>query len=208
MAAELTALMLFDAGDTVLVQRDLYGGTYRLISSVLAGKGIRAEFVDLRDLDGLRRSINGTTKGIWIETPTNPLMNLVELRAVAAVAQEDGLITICDNTFLSPYFQRPLELGIDLVVHSTTKYINGHSDVVGDAVMTSSAELGERVGYLQNALGTCAAPADCSMVLRGIRTLALRMEEHDRNALAIAHWLEAHARVVRAAPRPRVSSAA
>jgi cystathionine gamma-lyase len=195
MAAELTALMLFNAGDNILVQGDLYGGTYRLVTEVLSGKGIHPVFVDLRDIGALHDVITPATKGIWIETPANPLMNLVDLKAVADVARERGLITICDNTFLSPYFQRPLELGIDIVVHSTTKYINGHSDVVGGAIVTGPAELGERVGYLQNALGTCAAPSDCSLVLRGIRTLALRMEEHNRNALAIAQWLEAHPRV-------------
>ena len=195
MAAELTALMLFNAGDTILVQSDLYGGTYRLFTEVLSGKGIHAVFVDLRDLAAVRASITPSTKGIWIETPTNPLMNLVDLQSVADVAREFGLLTICDNTFLSPYFQRPLELGIDIVVHSTTKYINGHSDVVGGAIVTGSAELGERIGYLQNALGTCAAPSDCALVLRGIRTLALRMEEHNRSALAIATWLQAHPKV-------------
>lgn len=195
MAAELTALMLFSAGDTILVQNDLYGGTYRLIESVLAGKGIRARFLDLRDTESLERAVSPDTKGIWIETPTNPLMNLVDLRAVAAVARRHSMLTICDNTFLSPYFQRPLDLGIDIVVHSTTRYINGHSDVVGGAIVTASPELGERIGYLQNTPGTVASPADSLLVLRGIRTLALRMEEHNRNALAIAHWLEAHPKV-------------
>jgi cystathionine gamma-lyase len=195
MAAELTALMLFHAGDTILVQNDLYGGTYRLIHSVLAEKGIESLFIDLRDTESLRRAITPQTKGIWIETPTNPLMNLVDLRAIATIAREQHITTICDNTFLSPYFQRPLELGIDIVVHSTTKYINGHSDVVGGAIMTASPELGQRIGYLQNALGTVASPADCLMVLRGIRTLALRMDEHNRNALAIANWLKEHPKV-------------
>jgi cystathionine beta-lyase/cystathionine gamma-synthase len=139
MAAELTALMLFNAGDTILVQSDLYGGTYRLVSGVLSAKGIHAVFVDLRDIARVREVITPATKGMWIETPTNPLMNLVDLRAVAEVAREHDIITICDNTFLSPYFQRPLELGIDIVVHSTTKYINGHSDVVGGAIITGSA---------------------------------------------------------------------
>ena len=195
MAAETTVLMLLEAGDTILVHNDLYGGTYRLLTSVLSSKGIAAEFVDLRDLAAVEAAIGPSTKAIWIETPTNPLMNLVNLAAISRIARERGLITICDNTFLSPWFQRPLDFGIDIVIHSTTKYINGHSDVVGGAAVTLSPDLGERIGYLQNALGTCAAPMDCFLVLRGIRTLALRMEEHNRNALTLAHWLQQHPKV-------------
>jgi len=192
MAAETTVLMLFAPGDEILVQSDLYGGTYRLLTSIFAPRGVRPRFVDLRDSAITAAAINNCTRGIWIESPTNPLMNLVDLGEISAIARKNGLITICDNTFLSPYFQRPLEFDIDIVVHSTTKYINGHSDVVGGALIVSSADLAERVAYLQNALGTCAAPQDCFLVLRGIRTLALRMEEHNRNALAIARWLERH----------------
>ena len=151
--------------------------------------------MDLRCEQAVRAAIRPETKAIWIETPTNPLMNLVDLAAVAAIARERGLITICDNTFLSPYFQQPLELGIDVVVHSTTKYINGHSDVVGGAVVVKRPDLAERIGYLQNALGTCAGPQDCFLVLRGIKTLAMRMEEHNRNALEIARWLAAHPKI-------------
>jgi cystathionine gamma-lyase len=195
MAAEATVLMMFSAGDRILVQRDLYGGTYRLLENVLRDKGIAAEFLDLRDLTELEKGLKNGARAVWIETPTNPLMNLVDLRAVAECAQRSGAITICDNTFLSPYFQRPLDLGIDVVVHSTTKYINGHSDVVGGGVIVKDAALAERIGYLQNAMGTCAGPQDCFLVLRGIKTLALRMEEHNRNALAIAHWLERHPKV-------------
>lgn len=195
MAAELTVLMLFDAGDTILVHNDLYGGTYRLLTGVLAKKGIDAKFVNLRDLDETHAAITPSTKGIWIETPTNPLMNLVDLRAISAIARLHGLITICDNTFLSPYFQKPLDFGIDIAVHSTTKYINGHSDVVGGAAIVKDPGLAEQIAFLQNALGTCAAPQDCFLVLRGIRTLALRMEEHNRNALQVAQWLEAHPKV-------------
>ena len=194
MAAETTVLMMFSAGDRIIVQNDLYGGTYRLLETVLRDKGIAAEFIDLRDLSALDKRVPGA-KAIWIETPTNPLMNLVDLRAIAGLARQHGAITICDNTFLSPYFQRPLDLGVDIVVHSTTKYINGHSDVVGGAAIVKDEALAERVGYLQNAMGTCAGPQDCFLVLRGIKTLAVRMEEHNRNALAIAHWLEKHSKV-------------
>jgi cystathionine gamma-lyase len=134
-------------------------------------------------------------KAVWIESPTNPLMNLVDLEAVAAMAHRHGAIAICDNTFLTPYFQRPLDLGVDVVVHSTTKYINGHSDVVGGAVVVKDAALAEKIGFLQNAMGTCAGPQDCFLVLRGIKTLAVRMEEHNRNALEIARWLSGHPKV-------------
>ena len=197
MAAETTLLMMFSPGDHLIVHNDLYGGTYRLLTGILSQRGIAVEYVDLRDLEGIRAALRPETRAIWIESPTNPCMNLVDLAAVAAIAREAGAITVCDNTFLSPYFQRPLDLGIDVVVHSTTKYINGHSDVVGGAVVVRDAALAERIGYLQNALGTCEAPFDCFLVLRGIKTLALRMEAHHRNALEIAQRLEAHPKVWR-----------
>ena len=195
MAAEATLLMMFEAGDSVVVHNDLYGGTYRLFQSVFKGKQIRANYVDLRNPTELRAALAEGPKAVWIESPTNPLMNLVDLRAVADLAHEYGALAICDNTFLSPYFQRPLELGVDIVVHSTTKYINGHSDVVGGAIIVSNPQLAEKIGFLQNAMGTCAGPQDCFLVLRGIKTLAVRMEEHNRNALEVARWLEKHPKV-------------
>jgi len=195
MAAETTVLMMFDSGDRIVVHSDLYGGTYRLFQSVLRGKGIEAVYVDLRDAVATQRALADGAKAVWIESPTNPLMNLVDLEAIAALAHQHGAIAICDNTFLSPYFQRPLKLGVNVVVHSTTKYINGHSDVVGGAVVVKDAQLAERIGFLQNAMGTCAGPQDCFLVLRGIKTLAVRMEEHNRNALAVARWLDRHASV-------------
>jgi cystathionine gamma-lyase len=195
MAAETTVLMMYDSGDRVVVHSDLYGGTYRLFQTVLRGKGIEAVYVDLRDAEATARALEAGAKAVWIESPTNPLMNLVDLAAVSALAHRHGAIAICDNTFLSPYFQRPLDLGVDVVVHSTTKYINGHSDVVGGAVVVRDAALAEKIGFLQNAMGTCAGPQDCFLVLRGLKTLALRMEEHNRNALAIARWLEGHEKV-------------
>jgi cystathionine gamma-lyase len=196
MAAETTLLMMFEAGDTIVVHNDLYGGTYRLFQTVFESKRICARYVDLRDLAALRSALAAKPKAVWIESPTNPLMNLVDLRAVAELAHEYGALTLCDNTFLSPYFQRPIELGIDVVVHSTTKYINGHSDVVGGALVVNDAKLAEKIGFLQNAMGTCAGPQDCFLVLRGIKTLALRMEEHNRNALAVARWLERHPKIL------------
>jgi O-succinylhomoserine (thiol)-lyase len=195
MAAEATFLMMFNAGDHLLVHDDLYGGTYRIFETVFAAKQIKARYVDLRNLELLSSALAGGPKAVWVESPTNPLMNLVDIRAVSDLAHQHGALVICDNTFLSPYFQRPLELGADVVMHSTTKYINGHSDVVGGALVAKDPLLAERLAFLQNALGTCAGPQDCFLVLRGIKTLALRMEEHNRNALAIAHWLEKHPKV-------------
>ncbi len=197
MAAEATAVSLFAPGDHVIVHNDLYGGTYRIFASIVAKNGVEVEFVDLRNADALRAAIKPNTKGIWMETPTNPLLNLLDLAEIACIAKEYGVLTICDNTFLSPYFQRPLEFGIDMVMHSTTKYINGHSDVVGGAIIVNNPELAEQVYFYQNAMGTCQAPNDCFLVLRGIKTLAVRMEAHNKNALAIANWLEAHPKVER-----------
>ncbi|MGE5570919.1 MAG: trans-sulfuration enzyme family protein [Rhodospirillales bacterium] len=196
MAAETTLLTMFEPGSHMVVHNDLYGGTYRILAT-LGDKRLAVDYVDLRDLDAVRRALRPSTRAIWIESPTNPCMNLVDLEAVAALAREHGVLTICDNTFLSPYFQRPLELGVDIVLHSTTKYINGHSDVVGGALIVRDPALAERIGFLQNALGTCEAPFDCFLVLRGIKTLALRMEEHNRNALEIARWLERHPKIAR-----------
>lgn len=197
MAAETTALALLDAGDHIIVHDDLYGGTYRLLTGIVARHGVEVEFVNLRDLDALRATIKTNTKLIWTESPTNPLMNLLDLAAIAEIAKARGVLTLCDNTFLSPYYQNPLALGIDIVLHSTTKYINGHSDVVGGAIIVGDDALGQRVFYHQNAMGTCQAPQDCFLVLRGLKTLALRMEAHNSNALAIARWLEAHPKIER-----------
>ncbi|MGO9893157.1 MAG: trans-sulfuration enzyme family protein [Bryobacteraceae bacterium] len=195
MAAETTLLMLFQSGDTILVHNDLYGGTYRLFETAFRSKGIRARYIDLRDSGGLEAALAEGAAAVWIESPTNPLMNLVDLKQTADAAHRHGALAICDNTFLSPYFQRPLQFGVDIVVHSTTKYINGHSDVVGGAAIVNRPDLAERIGFLQNALGTCAGPQDCFLVLRGIKTLALRMEEHNRNALAVAQWLSRHPKI-------------
>jgi cystathionine gamma-lyase len=197
MAAEVAVLELYGPGDHLIVHDDLYGGTYRLLMNVTTKHGVEVEFINLRELDLLHRAIRPETKAIWTETPTNPLMNLLDLRAIAEIARERKVLTICDNTFLSPYFQRPLDLGIDVVVHSTTKYINGHSDVVGGALIVKDRDLAERIGFLQNAMGMCAGPQDCFLVLRGVKTLGIRMEAHNRNALAVAHWLEAHPKVER-----------
>jgi cystathionine gamma-lyase len=197
MAAETTILEMFSQGDHLIVHDDLYGGTYRLLVNVTRKHGVEVEFVNLREPDLLRKAIRPSTKAVWTETPTNPLMNILDLKEIADIAHEHGIVTICDNTFLSPYFQRPLELGIDVVVHSTTKYINGHSDVVGGAVIVRDPKLAEKIKFLQNAMGTCAGPLDCFLVLRGVKTLAVRMEAHNRNALDLARWLENHPKVER-----------
>jgi len=195
MAAEASALALLQSGDHIIVHDDLYGGTYRLVTTVTAKQGVDVEFVNLRDLEALRAALRPETKLIWTETPTNPLMNLLDLEAIAAIARDAGVLTLCDNTFLSPYFQNPLARGIDIVLHSTTKYINGHSDVVGGALIVKDAALAERIALLQNTLGSCQAPFDCFLVLRGLKTLALRMEGHHKNALAVARMLEKHPKV-------------
>ncbi len=197
MAAEATILEPYGPGDHLIVHDDLYGGTYRLLVNATRKHGVEVDFVNLRELDLLRRAIRPNTRAIWTETPTNPLMNLLDLRAIAEIARERNIVTICDNTFLSPYFQRPLELGIDVVVHSTTKYINGHSDVVGGAVIVKDSDLASKIKFLQNAMGTCAGPFECFLVLRGVKTLPVRMEAHNKNALELARWLEAHRKVER-----------
>jgi cystathionine gamma-lyase len=195
MAAEATVLATLGQGDHVLIHDDLYGGTYRLLTKIVAGHGVTCDFVNMRDTAALQRAFRPNTKMLWTETPTNPLMNLLDLRAISDVAHKHGALVVCDNTFLSPYFQRPLDLGCDIVVHSTTKYINGHSDVVGGAVIVKDAKLAEKVFFYQNGMGTIAGPQDCFLVLRGVKTLAVRMDAHNRNALAIAHWLQAHPKV-------------
>ncbi len=190
MAAIATALALLDSGDHVIVHDDLYGGTYRYLTTVSARQGIRVTFVNLRDLDALRGAIEPSTRLIWTETPTNPLMNLQDLSAIAAIARQHGIPTLTDNTFASPYNQRPLDLGISISLHSMTKYINGHSDVIAGALIVRDEALAVRIKFLQNAMGTALSPFDCFLVLRGIKTLPVRMEAHNANALAIARWLE------------------
>ena len=199
MAAAATVLELLDAGSHVVVSEDLYGGSYRLLTGVRQrSSGLQVSFVDLRDPDNLRRAIRAETRMVWVESPTNPMLRLVDLAEVARIASEHRLISVVDNTFASPCLQRPLELGIDLVLHSSTKYLNGHSDMVGGVVVVGdNAELGQRVRYLQNAIGSVAGPFDAYLALRGARTLALRMQRHCDNALELAGWLQAHPKVAR-----------
>jgi cystathionine gamma-lyase len=190
MAAIFGACSILRAGDHVVATSDLYGGTYRLFVDELSRFGIETTFVDTTDVEAVRAALRPTTRLLWVETPTNPLLRIADLRALAAL-KRPGLVLAVDNTFCSPYCQRPLELGADLVVHSTTKYINGHSDVVGGAVVTDDEALFERIAFHQNAVGAVPGPQDCYLTLRGAKTLAVRMRQHEKNALALAQWLEA-----------------
>jgi cystathionine beta-lyase/cystathionine gamma-synthase len=176
------------AGDHIVATRDIYGGTFRLFSDVLPRFGIETTYVDMADLEATRAAIRPNTKLFWVETPTNPLLTLIDIRAICAL-RRPGQIVVVDNTFCSPYFQRPLELGADVVMHSTTKYINGHSDVVGGIVITDDPDLAAQVAFHQNAVGAVPGPQDAYLTLRGAKTLALRMREHERNAQAVAEWL-------------------
>jgi cystathionine gamma-lyase len=198
MAASATLLELLDAGAHIVAMHDLYGGSYRLFENVRKrSAGHQVSFVDLSDAAALEAALRPDTRMVWVETPTNPLLKLVDLAAVAALAQRHRLLSVCDNTFATPFIQRPLEHGFDIVVHSTTKYLNGHSDSIGGAVAVRDAELAERIAYLQNAVGGVPGPFDAFLTLRGIKTLALRMERHCANALAVAQFLEWHPQVER-----------
>ena len=195
MAACSTVLEVLNSGDHVLAMDDLYGGTYRLFEDVRKrSAGLKFTFSDLSDLSTLKTSITSDTKMIWVETPTNPLLKIVDLVEIAKFAKENNLISVCDNTFCSPYVQNPLELGFDIVVHSATKYLNGHSDLIGGVVVCSSQkpELADQVLYIQNAVGSIMSPFDSFLLLRSLKTLAVRMERHCENAMKIASFLENH----------------
>jgi cystathionine gamma-synthase len=179
-------------GDHVVLPGDAYGGTFRLVSKVFSRWGVEHTPVDLNDLDALRAAIRPTTRIVWCETPTNPLLNVSDIAALAEVAHSAGALLVVDNTFASPYLQRPLTLGADVVVHSTTKYLGGHSDVVGGALVTAGPDLGEQLAYHQNAMGAVAGPMDAWLVLRGIKTLGVRVDRHSANAARIAEWLLEH----------------
>jgi cystathionine gamma-lyase len=193
MAATATILELVDNGSHIVAMDDLYGGTRRLFSTVRErSAGLKFDYVDLSDEAAAAAAIGGDTAMVWIESPTNPLLKLVDLKAIVALAKESGAIVVVDNTFATPYLQRPLELGADIVMHSATKFINGHSDMVGGIVATSSDKLAKRLGYLQNSIGAVSGPFDSFLALRGVKTLDVRMERHCRSAMQIAKWLEAH----------------
>ena len=202
LAAIATVLELVDSGAHVVASDDLYGGTYRLFERVRKrSAGTRFSFVDMSDVENVRAAIRADTRLLWVETPTNPLLKLADLAALAQIARQHDLMAVADNTFASPWVQRPLELGFDIVVHSTTKYLNGHSDVIGGVAIVGTegrqAAWREQLGFLQNAVGAIAGPFDSFLALRGLKTLALRMERHCNNALALALWLESHPKVAR-----------
>lgn len=195
MAATSAVLSLLSAGDHVLAGNDLYGGTYRVFTQVFERLGLHFDFVDTRDPEQVAAAITPQTRMLWTETPTNPLLRLCDLQALAQITQAHAMLLVTDNTFLSPYFQQPLSLGADIVVHSTTKYMGGHSDVVGGAVVTRSEALHQQLAFLQNSLGGVPGPFDAWLTLRGLKTLALRMQAHEKNALAIASYLLQHPKI-------------
>lgn len=197
MSATDSVVRLLSHGDHVVVSDDVYGGTYRLFTKVLERFGLEFSFVDTSDIEVLERAIRPNTKMLWIESPSNPLLKLTDIRSASKIAKSKEILTVVDNTFMSPYFQRPLELGCDVVVHSTTKYLGGHSDVVGGAVVANDPDISERLKFIQNSAGAIPGPFDCWLVLRGIKTLALRMERHNANAQAVAEFLEGHPEVER-----------
>ncbi|MCU1450428.1 MAG: Cystathionine gamma-synthase [Acidimicrobiales bacterium] len=192
MAAEDAILRLLPADSHVVIPNDAYGGTYRLVSQVLGPAGLQFSAADLSDPVALEQAWRPNTRLLWVESPTNPLLGIVDIAAAARVAHDRGARCVVDNTFATPYLQRPLELGADVVVHSTTKYLGGHSDVVGGFVAVNDVNLGAHIAYLQNAVGAVPGPFDCFLVLRGVKTLALRMERHCANAAAIVEMLERH----------------
>jgi cystathionine gamma-lyase len=198
MAAIGTVLELLDSGSHVVAMNDLYGGSYRILERVRKrSANISTSFVDLSFIENFEKAVKPDTRMVWVETPTNPLLKIVDLEAVAAIARKRKLISVCDNTFASPWIQRPLELGFDIVVHSTTKYLNGHSDVIGGAAVLRDESFKEKLAFLQNAVGGVPGPFDAFLTLRGIKTLAVRMERHCTNAFSVASYLEKHPRVAR-----------
>jgi cystathionine beta-lyase/cystathionine gamma-synthase len=197
VAATDAVMKLLVPGDEVIAANDMYGGTYRLFSKIYEKFGIVFTYVDTTNAANIQKVISAKTKLIWIETPTNPLMNITDIEAVSAISKANGSILCVDNTFASPYLQNPLDLGADIVMHSATKYLGGHSDVIQGALMMNSAELREQLYFIQKSCGAVPGPMDCFLVLRGIKTLHLRMQRHCENGKTIAHWLRAHPKVAR-----------
>ena len=197
MAAEAAIMQLLKPNDHTVAVDDLYGGTYRLFRRVLEPMGLSFSFVDGSDLQAVERALTDRTRMVWVESPTNPLLKLVDIEAVSKLAHANKALVVVDNTFMSPYFQRPLSLGADIVVHSATKYLGGHSDVIGGTLVVDREDLLEQLAFLQNALGGVPGPLDAWLVLRGLKTLAVRMREHDRNARLVAAFLSEHPKVAR-----------
>ncbi|HEX8171870.1 MAG TPA: cystathionine gamma-synthase [Thermoanaerobaculia bacterium] len=197
MAATDTVFRLLQSGDHVLAGENMYGGSYRLFSKVLTKFGVQFDYVDTSNIDAVRAAMRAETRMLFLETPTNPMMTITDLAACAEIAHQRGALVVVDNTFCSPYLQRPIELGADIVVHSTTKFLNGHSDSVGGVVVSNSDALAEQIGFLQNAVGAILSPFDSWLVLRGVKTLAVRMRQHEANGMAMANYLANHPKVNR-----------
>ncbi len=189
LAATHALMSLVKAGDHIVISNNVYGGTYRLYELNMKNYGLDFSWVDSSDLKNVENAILPNTKMIYVETPTNPMLNLTDLKAVAEIARKNNLISVCDNTFMSPYFQNPLTFGIDIVLHSTTKYLNGHSDIIGGMLVTSDEKIHDRIRYIQNAAGAVPSPFDCWLVLRSTKTLVVRMKQHEENANAFAKFL-------------------
>jgi cystathionine gamma-lyase len=194
-AATTTIAHMCKAGDHILLSDDLYGGTFRLFTKVIQNNGIEISLVDLSNLEATKKAIKTNTKMIWMESPTNPMMKLVDIRKVCELAKAKNIISVVDNTFMSPYFQKPLTLGADIVVHSTTKFVNGHSDIVGGAMVTSRDDIAERIQFLTNSMGGIQSTFDSFLCMRSLKTLAVRMKAHQENAVAVAEFLEKHPKV-------------
>jgi len=194
-AATTTVLHLLKKGDHVVAMDDMYGGTNRLFSRVLANDGIEFNYADLTKIQNVEAALKPNTKMIWLETPTNPTLKLVDIRTICEMAKKKNILVAVDNTFMSPFFQRPIELGADIVVHSATKYIGGHSDMIGGIAVTNKAEIAERLAFLSNSMGAIQSPFDSFLALRSLKTLPLRMKAHAENAMKVAHFLENHAQV-------------
>jgi cystathionine gamma-lyase len=197
MAATTNILLLLRKGDHVIAGDDVYGGVYRLFEQVLREYGLQFTYVDPRNPENVQKAVRKNTRMIWVETPSNPLMKIVDIRAIARIGKKAGALVVVDNTFMSPYFQNPLKHGADIVVHSMTKYLGGHSDLIGGAAVMTNPKLHEKLKFLQNAVGAVPGPLDCWLVLRGVKTLALRMERHDQNAREISEYLQKEPRVER-----------
>ncbi len=195
MAATDAVIKLLNPGDEVIAANDMYGGTYRLFTKIFEKYGLKFHFVDMQNADNIKGYINANTKLIWTETPTNPMMNIIDIAAVAAIAKQNNILICVDNTFASPYLQTPLDLGADIVLHSATKYLGGHSDVVHGCLIINDATLNEKLTFIQNSCGAVPGPQDCFLVLRGLKTLHIRMQRHCENGEKVANWLRSNAKV-------------
>ena len=195
MAAIQTLIMLFKPGDHILCSNDLYGGTYRLYRQIIKEFGVNFEFVNTSDIDAVKKAFKNNTKMLYIETPTNPMLQISDIKELSELAHSRDVLVCVDNTFASPYNQNPLDLGADIVLHSTTKYINGHTDVIGGVIITSDEKIAEKIKFLQNAIGSVPAPMDCWLILRSTKTLHLRMKTHNSNAMTIAKSIEHHPKI-------------